>query len=128
MSEDKYQVVFGGNITGEYPLDVTVKRFAKYFKLSDSKAKQLFSGDSQIIKSDLTEEAAMTLAMAIATVGCECVIELMTADQDISRQPGFVERRKVADRRVKTRRKAVRGSALRPDRRKNNGRRLTDKN
>ena len=128
MSEEKYQVVFNGSITGEYPLDITVKRFAKFFKLSKTKANQLFSGDAQIIKSDLTEEAAMTLAMAIANVGCECIIEEMNADPDISNQPGFVERRKIADRRVKSRRKAVRGSSLRPDRRKNKGRRVTDNN
>ena len=126
MSDDKYQVVFSGSITGEFPRDITTRRFAKYFKLSPAKAEQLFSGEAQIIKADLSEDAAMKLAMAIATIGCECVIETMPIDTDLSHQPGFVERRKIPDRRVISRRKAVRGAAIRPDRRKNNGRRRTD--
>lgn len=126
MSDDKYQVLFSGTITGEYSPDITIRRFAKYFKLSYTKAKQLFSSEAQIIKADLSEEAAMKLAMAIANIGCESVIEMMPIDPDLSHQPGFVERRKIATRRVLSRRKAVRGAAIRPDRRKNNGRRHTD--
>jgi len=129
MGEDTFRVIFNGTITEEYDRVTTVKRFAKYFKISQKKAKLLFSGSEQVIKADLTEEDAMKLAMAIATVGCECVIEQVPEDYDLSKRPGFVERRNGANRRLmKSRRKIVRGSAVKPDRRQNNGRRLTDKN
>lgn len=128
MDEDKYRVVFDGSITDEYPLDITIKRFAKYFKLSNVRAKQFFSGKAQVVKSGLSEESAMKLAMAIATIGGECVIELVPLDDDLSHQPGFVERRKVADRRIiPSRRKTERKASQKPDRRQNNGRRRTDK-
>jgi hypothetical protein len=126
MSEDKYQVIFDGSITEEYPLDITIRRFAKYFKISKVKAKQLFSGEPQIIKANLSEDAAMKLAMAIATIGCECILEVMPVETDLSKKKGFVEQRRIPDRRVKPRRKAVRGSTVKPDRRQNNGRRQTD--
>jgi hypothetical protein len=129
MSEDTFRVIFNGTITEEYDLVTTIKRFAKYFRISQKKAKLLFSGSEQVIKTGLTEEDAMKLAMAIATIGCECVIEQVPEDPDLSKRPGFVEQRSGEDRRqMKSRRKVVRGSSSKPDRRQNNGRRHSDKN
>jgi hypothetical protein len=127
MSEDSYRVVFDGSTTEEYDLKTTKKRFAKFFKLSTSKTEQLFSGKEHILKTDISEEEAMKIGIAIANVGCECFIELVPYDNDISKQPGFVERRKNDDRRVSgARRKVVRDTSIRPDRRQNDGRRRLD--
>jgi len=129
MTEDTYRIVFDGTITEEYDLETTKKRFAKYFKLNAKQAERLFSGDEHILKTGISEEESMKYAMAIANIGCECYIEPVPFDDDISKQPGFVERRRGGERRVNpSRRKAVRGTSIRPDRRQNNGRRKTDKN
>lgn len=127
MSEESYRVTFDGATTEEYDLETTKKRFAKYFKLNLKKTERLFSGKVHILKTGITEAEAMKFAVAIANIGCECYIEPVPHDDDISHQPGFVERRRGGERRVNpSRRKSVRSASIRPDRRQNNGRRKTD--
>ncbi len=116
MSDQKnYRVVFAGDLTGEYDLESTRRRFGKVFKLDETKVKRLFSGAEYTIKSELTESQAMEFAMKLAEIGCECWIDLMPDPDDISQQPGFVERRK-GHRRIQFRR-GPRAGAIVPDRR-----------
>ncbi len=127
MSEPLVKIVFDGTLTGEYDEVTTKKRFQALFRLQKNQITKLFSGRSYTIKSNLTEPAAMDLAFKIAEVGCECSIEPMPDENDISLQPGFIERRRLGNRRVKFRR-GPRAGAIVPDRRENNGRRKTDPN
>ena len=113
--ENKYRVVFAGDLTGEFDLDATKRRFGKVFKLDESKVKRLFSGPEYTIKSGLTENQAMEFAMKVAEIGCECWIDLMPDPDDISLKPGFVEQRK-GHRRIQFRR-GPRAGAIVPDRR-----------
>jgi len=116
MAENNnYRVVFAGDLTGEYEPDVTKRRFGKVFRLEAGKVKRLFSGVEYTIKGELTEPQAMDFAMKLAEIGCECWIDLMPDPDDISRQPGFVERRK-GHRRIQYRR-GPRAGAIVPDRR-----------
>jgi len=115
VDKNNYRVVFAGDLTGEYELDATKRRFAKVFKLDESKVKRLFSGMEYTIKSELTEIQAMEFAMKLAEIGCECWTDLMPDPDDISQQPGFVERRK-SYRRIQFRR-GPRAGAIIPDRR-----------
>ena len=119
------KIVFDGTLTGEYDDVTTKKRFQKLFRLKDEQVARLFSGTEFTIKSNLTEAVAMEMAFKIADAGCECAIEPMPDDNDISLQPGFVEQRKLGNRRLKFRR-GPRPGAIIPDRRHNNGRRKTD--
>lgn len=113
--ENNYRVVFAGDLTDEYDLAVTKRRFAKVFKLDESRVKRLFSGAEYTIKSELTEVQAMEFAMKLAEIGCECWIDLMPDPDDISQQAGFVEQRK-GYRRIQYRR-GPRAGAIIPDRR-----------
>ncbi len=119
------QIVFDGAMTGEFDLETTKKRFAKLFKVQPARLEKLFSGVPQIIKRNITEPAAMELAFKIAEAGCECAIEQMPDENDLSLQSGFVERRRIRNRRTKYRR-GPRAGAIVPDRRFNNGRRKFD--
>ena len=92
MTEPLVKIVFDGTLTGEYDEETTKKRFQALFRLQKSQITKLFSGKSYTIKSNLTEAAAMDLAFKIADVGCECSIEPMPDENDISQQPGFVGR------------------------------------
>lgn len=121
-----YRVVFNGVLTGEYDLEATKQRFAKRFHLDRSKVDKLFTGKDFVLKANVEENVAMTFAMKIAEIGCECYIESVPAPDDISQQPGFVERRSGEERRVRFRR-GPRPGAIVPDRRHNNGRRKEDK-
>lgn len=123
--EPLVQIVFDGSTTGEFDDAMTKRRFAKLFKVDPTRVEKLFSGKPQIIKKNITESTAMEMAFKIAEVGCECSIEPMPDENDISLQPGFVERRKIRNRRIKFRR-GPRPGAIVPDRRFNNGRRKHD--
>ncbi len=126
MTEEAlFRIVFNGVTTGEYDLETTKKRFQKLFRLQAPKVEKLFSGKEYILKSNLAESVAMDFAFKLADVGCECAIESMPADDDISLAPDFVERRHSGERRIRFRR-GPRPGAIIPDRRTNNGRRRTD--
>ena len=128
MSEEQLvKIIFDGTLTGEFDENTTKQRFQALFRLKENQITRLFNGKSHTIKSNLTEPAAMEMAFRIAEIGCECAIEPMPDENDISLQPGFVERRRMGNRRVKFRR-GPRAGAIVPDRRNNNGRRKTDPN
>ncbi len=122
--ENNYRVVFAGDLTGEFDLDTTRRRFSKVFRLDKVKVERLFSGPEYSLKSELTEKQAMKYAMKLAEIGCECWIDLMPDPDDISLQPGFVERRK-GQRRFLFRR-GPRAGAIVPDRRLLRSRRKID--
>ena len=119
------RVTFEGNVTGEYDLETTKRRFQKLFRLQKTQIERLFSGKSYTLKRNLSEAAAMYLAIKIAEAGCECSIESMPNENDLSQKPGFIEQRRIDDRRLKSRRPA-RPGAIVPDRRNNDGRRGID--
>lgn len=126
MSEEPLvKITFDGSMTGEFDEATTKKRFQALFRLQKNQVERLFSGKSYTIKKNLTEPAAMDMAIKIANAGCECVIEPMPDENDLSLQEGFVERRRIGNRRLKFRR-GPRAGAIVPDRRTNNGRRKTD--
>lgn len=118
-----YRVLFSGALTGEYDLETTKKRFAKRFRLDNSKVDKLFTGKEFVLKDNIEEELAVTYAMKVAETGCECYIE--NVPNDMSEQAGFVERRQNGERRVRFRRGPRPGAAV-PDRRQNKGRRKAD--
>ncbi len=120
-----FRVAFKGLLTGEYDLESTKKRLARLFRLDTSKIDKLFSGKEWILKNNVEEKVALQYAIKIAEAGCECYIEAVPDENDISQQPGFVERRK-GERRVRHRR-GPRPGAIIPDRRINPGRRREDR-
>ena len=81
-------------------------------------------GNETVIKSNATEAVAMDYAFKIAEGGCECSCEIMPDPDDISQQPGFLERRKDI-RRIRYRRDP-RPDPVVPDRRKLVSRRKVD--
>jgi hypothetical protein len=77
-----------------------------------------------VIKSNLPEDRAMSMAIRIIETGCECEVEMIPDSDDISQQPGFVEHRK-AVRRLRYRRDPRPGVIV-PDRRDVSSRRKMD--
>lgn len=124
MTEILYRVLFEGSLTGEFELDEAKQRFGKLFGLEGERLDKLFTGQEVVIKSNVTETVAMDYAFKIAEAGCECSYEIMPDPDDISQQPGFVERRKGV-RRIRFRRDPRPGAVV-PDRRKLISRRKVD--
>ena len=119
-----YRVVFCGQITEEYDLNTTKRRMAEVFHLPAKKTERLFSGEGHVVKSNTTELLATEFAVKLIEIGCECYVELMPLENDISQQPGFVERR-TSVRRLRFRR-GPRLNAWVPDRRELPSRRRED--
>ena len=122
--QNNYRAVFAGGLIGEYDLNATKRRFSKVFRLDEVKVQRLFSGPEYSLKTELTETRAMEFAIKLVEIGCECWIDLMPNPEDISQQPGFVERRK-GQRRFQFRR-GPRAGAVVQDRRMLCRRRKTD--
>lgn len=112
MIEARYRVIFAGDLTGEYDADTAQSRFAKLFGISQTKAARFFTGEPRILKSDLSEAAAMEYMFRVAEAGCECAIEEMVEGPP----EGIDERRHGGDRRHRFRR-GPRPGAILPDRR-----------
>ena len=119
-----YQVVFNGQLTDEFDLETTQRKFASLFGLSPEKTKRIFSGKDFILKSRISEQAANDYAMKLLEIGCECYVELMPHADDISLEAGFVERRKLIRRHYF--RRNPRAGVITPDRRSVPSRRKID--
>lgn len=107
--QELYRVVFSGQITGEYDLKTTKRRFAKAFRRDAKYTHRVFSGKTHAVKSNVTEQAATDFAIKLMEIGCECYVELMPL---YSQQAGFRERRKGV-RRLLYRRDPRPGSVVR---------------
>lgn len=123
--EELYRVVFSGQITEEYDLKKTKRRFAKAFRQGAKRTERLFSGADHAIKSNVSEQAATKFAIKLLEIGCECYVERMPLAGDISQQPGFVERRSAVRRHFH--RRDPRPGSIVPDRRLQCSRRREDK-
>ena len=118
------QIVFDGSLTGEFELEEAKSRFKKLFKVDDRTIERPFSGKDYVIKANVSEDRAMKLAIRIVETGCECQMEIVPEPDDISQEPGFVERRK-GIRRLRYRRDP-RAGVIVPDRRLLTSRRKVD--
>lgn len=123
-----YQVVFSGELQEGFDLESTKRRFAQLLKIKKGQIDRFFTGKEYVLKKGIDEATAMKYAMAIAKTGCACNIELVPDPNDISLQPGFVERRKGGDRRARVQKKrVVSQKGIQPaGRRRLRGRRKTD--
>lgn len=119
-----FRVVFKGVLTGEYDLETTKERFARAFHLNEKKVARLFSGEEFVLKDKVDEPLAIKYAIRIADA--ECYIESIPDEHDPAGRPGFVERRRGGDRRIRFRR-PPRPGAIVADRRVNPGRRKEDR-
>jgi hypothetical protein len=121
--EEIYRVVFAGNLTGDFPPDVTKARFARAFKLTQKKVDLIFGGKEFTLKSRLSENGAMEFAVKLAEIGCETYIEAIILN-DPKSDPNFVEHRRTI-LRIRFRR-GPRPGAIVPDRRFVTSRRQSD--
>ena len=94
------------------------------FKLKDKQIEKFIGGKEYVIKSNLPEDRAMSMAIRIIETGSECEVGIIPDVDDISLQPGFVEKRK-AIRRLRYRRDPRPGVIV-PDRREVSSRRKRD--
>ncbi len=112
MSEELFQVVFDGAMTGEFDEPTTRAKMARLFRLDEKRVARLFSGKPQVIKKNITEAVAMDYMIKLAEAGCECYVQEMP-DPDAA---DYDEKRNQGERRQRFRR-GPRPGAIVPDRR-----------
>jgi len=79
MSQERYRVILTGYATskGEYYVEID---FAKLFKITQEKAKEIFKASPTTIKEDLSLEEANQYKSAIEKTGATCDVENMKYD------------------------------------------------
>lgn len=121
-AEDLFRVVFAGNITGDFSLEKTKRRFGRAFHLPADRVERIFNGREVTLKSNMNESEAMDFAVKLAEIGCETYIELVPTGNE--EEQDYVEKRKTI-RRIRFRR-GPRPGAIVPDRRRLISRRKSD--
>ena len=75
MSQDKYRVIFKGEIQEGASSDDVKPKLAKILKLSDEKVAKLFSGKSIVIKKNASQETCKKIQAALTKAGAICKIK-----------------------------------------------------
>ena len=73
-SNDLYQVVFDGTLTGELEQEQVKKNLAAMFKMNATQVEALFSGKSIVIKRNVDEETAKKFSNAFTKAGAKCTL------------------------------------------------------
>lgn len=73
-----YQVLFSGEIVEDSRVDVVQMNLARELGIDERKAKQLFSGRTVVIKSQLRQEEALALQSKYAELGAVCRVKDLT--------------------------------------------------
>jgi ribosomal protein L37E len=77
-----YQVLFNGEVAGQANVDTVRDTLARELGLDDRKAKQLFSGRTVVIRSQLEQHQAQAWQDKLAQFGAVCRIKDLTPKED----------------------------------------------
>lgn len=94
-----YQVLFSGEVSRSADKHAVQAKLARELGIDERKARQLFSGRTVVIRSQLTQPEAMALQQRLETLGALCRIKDLSAprssgptiDKDASRLEGRLE-------------------------------------
>jgi hypothetical protein len=75
MTEDRYRVVFSGDISEGKNQDQVILDMANLMKIDILKAQRLFDGHKVIVKSNISQETATEYVDAFAKIGAIAVSE-----------------------------------------------------
>ncbi len=82
MSEERYNVVFKGELVRSFELDAVKKNVGQLFKMSGPKLEALFSGKTIILKRNVNFEAANKYRVAIKKAGARVdLVEVPVAEE-----------------------------------------------
>jgi len=89
MSQDKYRVIFKGEVQEGASLDDVKPKLAKVLKLSDEKAAKLFSGKPIAIKKNASQETCKKIQAALLKVGALSKIKKESPPKEEEEEPEF---------------------------------------
>lgn len=74
MDEERYDIVFHGEILPDHDMGHVMIRLAKLFKTDERNIKPLFDGDSWLIRRDVNTELAAKYKQALTNAGAVCIL------------------------------------------------------
>ena len=80
MTDQRYQVVFRGQIAPDMSIDTVKANLAKLFKTDEVKIERLFTGRDVILKKGLGREEANRYRALLAKAGALCSMVPASAD------------------------------------------------
>ena len=91
-----YQVLFSGEVSRGADAESVRVRLARELGIDERKSRQLFSGRTVVVRSQLSQQEAMRLQERLAALGALCRVKNLTApgasgptiDKDASRLEG----------------------------------------
>ena len=70
-----YQVLFSGEVTQQANPDAVRENLARELGIDERKARQLFSGRTVVLQSQLTQEAALQMQQRLSDLGALCRVK-----------------------------------------------------
>ena len=70
-----YQVLFSGEVTQEANSDAVRENLARELGIDERKARQLFTGRTVVLQSQLTQEAALEMQQRLSELGALCRVK-----------------------------------------------------
>lgn len=74
MREERYSIVYRGEILPDHTSDAVKAAFAQKFKIAGGTLETLFSGKPVVLKKDLDRDAAEKYFRALAGIGAKCTV------------------------------------------------------
>lgn len=75
MSDKHYQVIFEGQLTGEFQLEQVKSQLAALFKMNAQQVETLFTGKPIAIKRNIDQQTALKYQAALKKAGANCQIQ-----------------------------------------------------
>ena len=80
MLKNNYMIVLSGELLPGEDLKTVKEKMLKLFNLSEEQVNVLFSGERQIVKKNIFNDAAMKYKYAIEKAGAVCIVEVEELD------------------------------------------------
>lgn len=119
----QYQLVFSGEIKEGLNPDDVKEVFARLFSVSERQIKHLFSGETHIIKKNITQEQALKYVVKMDEIGVISYVDIK--ENELQLPPGITRDRRKGERRFRPDRRTFTRGSIVPDRRKKDRRKNT---
>jgi len=119
----QYQLVFSGEIKEGLNPDEVKQVFARQFSVSELQIKHLFSGETHIIKKNITQDEALKYVVKMDEIGVISYVDIK--QNELQLPPGITEDRRKRESRIRTDRRTFARGSIVPDRRNKDRRKNT---
>lgn len=85
MSDERYDLVFKGQLAKSVELNTAVRNLAQLFKIDPEKARGLFSGKTTVLRKNLDADTANKYRVAIKKAGAIAELQAIVAEKPVQK-------------------------------------------